>query len=75
LTVDIQTAIHLFLYVLGCVVIFGILYGVTVFIEGKAPWTSRFMWVVQVALVVLAALVAIGIILQFMGVPVIRSGP
>ncbi len=71
---SVGAAVHIFLVVLACVVIFGILYGITVFIERKAPSVGAYMWVVQIVLVVLAGLVAIGIILDTLGYPVIERG-
>lgn len=74
--ISIQTAMAIFWVVLGAVAIFAIAYGVTVFIERKAPATGAWMWIVQIVLVILAAMVAIGIIMDIMGYPVVvRHGP
>ncbi len=70
--IDIAGAVKIFLYILGGCLIFGIMFWLTYYIQGQYPGVAIFMPVVRIVLAVLAALVAIGLILNLMGVPLFR---
>lgn len=76
--IDLQTAVMIVLYLLGTAVIFAILFFLVQYIGGKIthPAAKMFVTGAEIVLVVLACLIAIGIILSVMtGVRVFRWGP
>jgi len=71
-TISIEGAVWLVLFVLGAGVIFGALVWLTRYIEREFPDSAPFPRFARIGLVVLAVLVFIGIVLDFMGHPIVR---
>ena len=70
--ISIESVVWFVLYLLGCGAIFGLLMWLISYVESNFPTMQPFAKFARIALVVLAVLVLIGIILSFMGRPVVR---
>lgn len=69
---SIESIVHLVLYLLGAGLIFALLTYLITYVESQFPSMGPFAKFAKIALVVLAVLVLIGVILSFMGHPVVR---
>jgi hypothetical protein len=67
----IEGVVMFVLYILGCAMIFGILYAIIRKVASKWPDTAQFCNFAEIGLYILAGLVLIGIILSFMGHPIV----
>lgn len=70
--IDLRTIVYLFLFLLGCGAVFGLLFYLVHYIEREFPSNPLFFKAARIFLVVAAVLVLIGVILDFMGFGIIR---
>ena len=70
--ISIEAVVHFVLYVLGVGLIFGLLFWLISYVEREFPSISLFAKFARIGLVILAVLVLIGIVLSFMGHPIVR---
>ncbi len=69
---SIESIVHLVLYLLGAGLIFGLLMYLIDYVSSQFPTMGPFAKFAKIALIVLAVLVLIGVILSFMGHPIVR---
>jgi uncharacterized membrane protein YGL010W len=72
--VGIETVVWFVLYLLGVGLIFGLLTYLINYVAGQFPGIEPFAKFARIGLMILAVLVLIGVILHFMGHPLIRLG-
>ena len=72
---SIEGVVRFVLYVLGCGLIFGLLFFLIDYVCTSFPVMAMFGKFAKIGLVILAVLVLIGIILSFMGHPIVNFGP
>ena len=68
---SIEGVVMFVLYLLGCGLIFGLLMYLINYVSGQFPSMEPFAKFARIGLVILAVLVLIGIILAFMGHPIV----
>jgi hypothetical protein len=71
---SIQSVVYLVVYLLGAGIIFGLLLYLIDYVSSQFPSMGPFAKFAKIALMVLAVLVLIGVILSFMGHPIVRMG-
>lgn len=69
--ISIETVVKLVLYLLGAGIIFGLLLYLINYVSSQFPGMEPFAKVARIVLVVMAVLILIGVVLNFMGHPVI----
>lgn len=69
--ITIESVVWLFLFLLGCGLVFGLLYYLVGYIESQFPDMPLLYKACRILLVVLAVLLLISVILDLMGHPVI----
>ncbi len=72
MSVSIETVVTFVLYLLGCGLIFALLFYLINYVEGNFPDVAMFAKFARIGLVILAVLVLIGVILAFMGHPIVQ---
>lgn len=70
--ISIESVVWFVLYLLGVGMIFGLLLWLIGYVEMNFPTIQPFGRFARIALVILAVLILIGVILAFMGHPIIR---
>ena len=73
--ISIESVVMAVLYLLGCGVVFALLMYLVNYVCGQFPSMEPFAKFARILLVVLAVLVLIGLVLSFMGHPIVRFGP
>lgn len=69
---SLDAAIYLVLYLVVAAVIFGLLFYLVNYVGSQFPGGEPFIKVAKIILVVLAVLVCIGVLLSFVGHPILR---
>lgn len=69
---SIESIVHLVLYLLGAGLIFALLMYLINYVSTEFPTMGPFAKFAKIALVILAVLVLIGVVLSFMGHPIVR---
>lgn len=69
---SIESIVRIVLYLLGAGLIFGLLMYLIDYVSTQFPSVGPFAKFARIALVVLAVLVLIGVLLSFMGHPIVR---
>ena len=70
--ISIEQVVWFILYILGVGMIFGLLMWLITYVEANFPSMQPFGRFARIALVILGVLLLIGIILAFMGHPIVR---
>lgn len=71
MVISIETVVAFVLYVLGAGLIFGLLIYLVNYLETEFPSIAMFAKFARIGLMVLAVLVLIGVVLSFMGHPIV----
>jgi heme A synthase len=69
---ELHAAVHFILLLIAFIAIFALLYGLNSYLARKFPGYAPMAWIPEVAIVVIAFLVAIGFVLHLVGVPLIK---
>lgn len=68
---SIESVVMFVLYLLGCGLIFALLLYLINYVAGQFPGVEPFAKFARIGLVILAVLVLIGVVLSFMGHPIV----